>query len=204
MSFLCAYPTELIFVVSAVDRSVLLASIQAATTVGSLNRHLLKRPTRYCFLRRRLSSTLGAIEEKRVGVNPPSAETPPPLLHFAAAAYVLWLSFHESTLWAEPAMGAATLLECFARSRRARWLPRPLLSARPFQPVRCHPETAPPLWQCTYGRRQGRHRILFLSFCDFAQEVCILICIFLLFLPFTANMCSVEMKAPSIRTYIHT
>lgn len=185
---------------------MLLAGVQAATTVGSLYSDLLKRPARSRFLRRRrrrLGCPLSVREEKRVGVNPPQRSSPPHPPLSAAAAYVLWLSFHESTLWAEPAMGTATLLECFSRSRRARWLPRPLLSARPFQPVRCHPETAPPHWQCTYGRRQGRHRILFLLLCDFVQEVCILICIFLPYLPSSVKMCSfvtdsLEMKAPSI------
>lgn len=52
-------------------------------------------------------------------------------------------------------MGTTTLLECFARSRRIRWLPRPLRLMRPFQPIRCYPETAPPQWQCTYGDAQG-------------------------------------------------
>ncbi|KAG7221545.1 hypothetical protein INR49_017076 [Caranx melampygus] len=44
-------------------------------------------------------------------------------------------------------MGTTTLLECFARSRRMRWLPRPLRLVRPFQPIRCYPETAPPRWR---------------------------------------------------------
>ena len=52
-------------------------------------------------------------------------------------------------------MGTTTLLECFACSRRIRWLPRPLRLRRPFQPIRCYPETAAPHWQCTYGDGQG-------------------------------------------------
>ncbi|XP_063737651.1 segment polarity protein dishevelled homolog DVL-1-like isoform X3 [Eleginops maclovinus] len=44
-------------------------------------------------------------------------------------------------------MGTLTLLECFACSRRMRWLPRPLRLVRPFQRIRCHPETAPRRWQ---------------------------------------------------------
>ncbi|XP_039656554.1 segment polarity protein dishevelled homolog DVL-1-like isoform X4 [Perca fluviatilis] len=44
-------------------------------------------------------------------------------------------------------MGATTLLECFACSRRICWLPRPLHLMRPFQPIRCHPATARPHWQ---------------------------------------------------------
>lgn len=52
-------------------------------------------------------------------------------------------------------MGTTTLLECFACSRRIRWMPRPLRLRRPFQPIRCYPETAPPHWQCTYGDGQG-------------------------------------------------
>ncbi|KAM7405072.1 hypothetical protein PAMP_012360 [Pampus punctatissimus] len=47
-------------------------------------------------------------------------------------------------IWAELAMGTATLLECFACSRRIHSLPRLM---RPFQPIRCYPETAPPHWQ---------------------------------------------------------
>lgn len=65
------------------------------------------------------------------------------------------LSFHKSNAWAEFAMGTTTLLECFACSRRIRWLPRPLRLRRPFQPIRCYPETAPPHWQCMYGDGQG-------------------------------------------------
>lgn len=57
-------------------------------------------------------------------------------------------------------MGTATLLECFACSRRIRWLPRPLRFMRPFQPIRCYPETAPPHWQCTYGDGQGIFTLL--------------------------------------------
>lgn len=48
-------------------------------------------------------------------------------------------------------MGWATLLEFLARSRRACKLPRPLCFLRPFQPIRCYPEAAPPgRWECTY------------------------------------------------------
>lgn len=52
-------------------------------------------------------------------------------------------------------MGTATLQECFACSWRMCWLPRPLRFVRPFQPIRCYPETAPPQWQCTYGDGKG-------------------------------------------------
>ncbi|XP_078806454.1 segment polarity protein dishevelled homolog DVL-1 isoform X2 [Oryzias latipes] len=41
-------------------------------------------------------------------------------------------------------METPALLECFACSRRTRWRPRPLRLMRPFQPIRCYPEAAPP------------------------------------------------------------
>lgn len=81
-----------------------------------------------------------------------------------------------STLWAELAMGTTTLLECFACSRRVRWLPRPLRLVRPFQPIRCYPETAPPHCQCTYGDRPGSFPLMgghyfFLVFCKVYKSV---------------------------------
>lgn len=157
---------DLIFVVcaSAVEESVLLGSVQAAaTTVGGLKSVWLKRQNSFLFsaAARQPSGVVRGITRQSES---PSVEA----TRRCFAAYVLWLSFHESTLWAEPAMGTASLLECFARSRRARWRPRPLLSTRPFQPVRCHPETAPPRWQCTYGHRDGRPPPHLL--CKFAQQ----------------------------------
>lgn len=65
-------------------------------------------------------------------------------------------------------MGTATLLECFACTRRMRRLPRPLHFMRPFQPIRCYPETAAPQWECTYGDEQGR-------WCSFVHEGIILL-----------------------------
>lgn len=52
-------------------------------------------------------------------------------------------------------MESPALLECFACSRRTCWRPRPFRLMRPFQQIRCHPETAPPHLQCTYGDVQG-------------------------------------------------
>ena len=82
----------------------------------------------------------------------------------------LQLSFHTSTFWAELAMGTTTLLECFACSRRIRWLPRPLRLMRPFQPIRCYPETAPPHWQCTYVDGQAGQMLLGIISCSKALD----------------------------------
>lgn len=144
---------------------MLRGSVQAAaTTVGGLKSVWLKRQSSF-LCPAAAPQPSGVVRGITRRSESPSVEAP----RRCFAAYVLWLSFHESTLWAEPAMGTASLLECFARSRRARWLPRPLLSTRPFQPVRCHPETAPPRWQCTYGHRDGRHFPAPLL-CNFARQ----------------------------------
>lgn len=59
-------------------------------------------------------------------------------------------------------METPALLECFACSRRTRWRPRPLRLMRPFQPIRCYPEAAPPRRLCTYELREDN--ITFLEF----------------------------------------
>lgn len=77
--------SDFIFTVSA-------GGVQALTTRDGLSSHLSKRPARSCFPRRGSPVGVRGGEKKRVGVSPLSVE---PASLSAAAAYVLWLSFHE-------------------------------------------------------------------------------------------------------------